>query len=104
MPWCARADWQISCTGERAWLDSPKFQLSGIITADRRWSIDDQAVHFVWRETGGPAVNGAPELSGFGSRLLRDTVEGQFQGSLSHAWNADGLMVWIAVPLERLAH
>ncbi len=71
---------------------------------DIRWSIDGQSVQFVWREKGGPVLDGAPELSGFGSRLLRDTVEGQFSGSLSHAWNADGLIVQIAVPLERLTH
>jgi two-component sensor histidine kinase len=71
---------------------------------DIKWTTDSQVVQFVWHEQGGPAVSVPPQLSGFGSRLLRDTVEGQFRGSLSHAWNPDGLIVQIAIPLERLTY
>lgn len=35
---------------------------------------------------------------------LHDTVEGHFRGTLSHFWNAGGLVVQILIPLERLAY
>lgn len=69
-----------------------------------RWAVDGQVVTFEWRERGGPTLAGVPQLSGFGSTLLRDTIEGQFQGTLSHDWNVDGLTVRIAIPLDRLSH
>jgi two-component sensor histidine kinase len=69
-----------------------------------RWVVADEKVTFSWREHGGPAVAGTPATSGFGSRLLRDTVEGHFRGSLSHSWNREGVIVQILLPLERLVY
>jgi hypothetical protein len=71
---------------------------------DIRWIVHEKTAAFVWREEGGPAVTGAPQSSGFGSRLLQDTVEGQFQGTLAYSWNRDGLIVRMELRLDRLAY
>jgi two-component sensor histidine kinase len=70
---------------------------------DIRWIQDEHTVTFQWREENGPVVLGAPQVSGFGSKLLRETVENQFRGSLSHCWDPHGLSVQIEIPLEKLA-
>lgn len=69
-----------------------------------QWSVDLQNVSFIWREAGGPTILEPPQSSGFGSKLLRDTVAGHFHGELLHFWNPDGLMVQIQIPLQRLMH
>jgi two-component sensor histidine kinase len=70
---------------------------------DIHWTIDDGTALFIWREHGGPALSEPPQFSGFGSRLLRDTVEVQFRGALSRFWNSEGLQIHIQIPLERLS-
>jgi PAS domain S-box-containing protein len=67
------------------------------------WSAHNGELLLTWKEEGGPALHGAPESEGFGSLLARQTVTGQFGGSISHQWLAEGLMVQLAVPLDRLA-
>lgn len=66
------------------------------------WVKDHETVSFNWRERGGPRVEREPATSGFGTRLLRDTVQTQFLGSLKQSWNSDGLCVEISIPLSRL--
>ncbi|HET9445272.1 MAG TPA: HWE histidine kinase domain-containing protein [Steroidobacteraceae bacterium] len=56
-----------------------------------------------WRERGGPTIDAAPSMAGFGSKLLRDTIEQQFRGTLQHSWNADGLVVAIRIPAESVS-
>lgn len=68
------------------------------------WTVEVETVTFTWREQGGPAVTESPKSPGFGSKLLHDTVAGHFRGTLSHFWNAGGLVVQILIPLERLAY
>lgn len=67
------------------------------------WTSDGQTVTFTWRERNGPAVHGRPEAPGFGSKLLRDTVESHFRGSLLQTWDPAGLSVQIEMPLQALA-
>jgi PAS domain S-box-containing protein len=57
----------------------------------------------VWRETGGPPLEVAPELSGFGSKLVSLSVEGQLEGRLVRHWDRDGLRVEIEIPLGVLS-
>ncbi|WP_435416706.1 PAS domain-containing protein [Parerythrobacter aurantius] len=59
------------------------------------------SVHIRWRESGGPAVS-APADSGFGSRLLKMSVQSQLNGSIEHRWHPDGLEVAVVVPLSAL--
>jgi PAS domain S-box-containing protein len=61
-----------------------------------------EAIKLVWRESGGPAIFGAPVRSGFGSELLIGSVVTQLGAELVKHWEADGLMVEIKIPLNRL--
>nr|WP_314261236.1 PAS domain-containing protein [uncultured Devosia sp.] len=55
-----------------------------------------------WKEQGGPAIESEGELSGFGSRLITLSVEGQMRGTLQRVWETDGLRVEIDLPLDTL--
>lgn len=57
----------------------------------------------VWREMGGPPVSEPAELSGFGTRLVGLSVEGQMRGTLARSWSPQGLEVTVVVPKEALA-
>lgn len=70
---------------------------------DIEWAQQDGFVVFKWMELGGPAIKATPQTSGFGSKLLRDTMELQLQGKLQHIWSMDGLTVQISIPTENLA-
>lgn len=55
-----------------------------------------------WQESGGPTVH-EPETQGFGTRLLKTTIENQLGGSFTRDWKEDGLVCTIAVPATHLA-
>lgn len=63
---------------------------SGHVTID----IEDrgETVALVWREHGGPRVEGEGER-GFGSRLVEMSVSGQLQGSWERHFEEDGLVI-----------
>lgn len=54
-----------------------------------------------WRESGGPAVR-APQRSGFGTRLIRTSIERQLGGTVELHWQAEGLQCDITLAIERL--
>ncbi|MFD1252688.1 Blue-light-activated histidine kinase 1 [Devosia equisanguinis] len=56
-----------------------------------------------WRELGGPETSEPVQLSGFGSRLVSLSVEGQMRGHLEREWNAGGLVVAVQIPYEALS-
>jgi two-component sensor histidine kinase len=66
------------------------------------WTVMDSVIAFDWRESDGPPVSGEPQVAGFGSKLLNDTVRRQFNGTLDHVWEANGLKVRIDIPLASL--
>lgn len=55
-----------------------------------------------WRENGGPATAEPEALSGFGSRLVSLSVEGQMRGTLARRWRPEGLEVEITLPRNAL--
>jgi two-component sensor histidine kinase len=57
---------------------------------------------FRWVEKGGPEIAAPPQVTGFGSKLLRDTVLRQFGGQIDHDWRAQGLAVTISLPVQNL--
>ena len=62
---------------------------------------DGSNVTMRWREQGGPTPV-AGQASGFGSRLITLSVEGQLRGKLEKRWEPDGLIVDVTVPADAL--
>jgi PAS domain S-box-containing protein len=66
------------------------------------WSVEQGELLLKWEERNGPPLGGAPPGEGFGSLLARPSVTDHLGGRLSNDWNPDGLVVHMAVPVERL--
>jgi len=60
------------------------------------WRLDDQRMCIDWRESGGPSVT-PPSSSGFGSALIRITIERQLKGQVEFGWVPEGLQCQFAV-------
>lgn len=65
-------------------------------------SLENGTVMVIWRETGGPRVDGEPSRLGFGSRLAQLSVEQQLGGRLTRRWLPEGLHIEVSVLGERL--
>jgi two-component sensor histidine kinase len=63
---------------------------------------DDEEVHIIWSESGGPSVPHAPELTGFGSKMIKRSAISQLGGSLSYDWQPSGLVATLTVQKRRL--
>ncbi|MGR3494299.1 chemotaxis protein CheB [Citreimonas sp.] len=67
------------------------------------WMRQDDGEHdeyvFTWRERGGPKVQ-PPDDGGFGSSLIRSTIEGSLEGNVTWTWNPDGLECVMKVPVN----
>ncbi|MFD2262840.1 PAS domain S-box protein [Lacibacterium aquatile] len=66
------------------------------------WSVDDQQLHLLWQERGGPTIGNPPDRKGFGSLLADGTVNGRLGGRLERIWEQEGLTIRLAVPLKTL--
>ncbi len=64
---------------------------------DVRWRQEADHLIFEWRESDGPAVQGAA-IESFGSRLLKRLVEGQLAGSLRRELKHSGVACVIELP------
>ena len=63
-----------------------------------RWSVDNRALTFVWREEGGPAV--APvSRTGFGTRLIKRTLAAELSGNAELVFEPTGLVCRVEAPL-----
>lgn len=68
------------------------------------WSNDEGSeLRLTWRERGGPPIAGPPTADGFGTILTSGVIVDQLGGRLSRDWNRDGLLITLAIPMERLA-
>jgi len=72
-------------------------------TLDVSSTGDERDIFLVWAETGGPPVDHAPELKGFGSKLLSRSVSQQLDGELSYDWQPSGLVLTLRLRRDRLA-
>jgi PAS domain S-box-containing protein len=84
-------------------LSSPAGRISVSWRLARAGPAGAPLLRLRWAEAGGPPVPGPPERPGFGSRVIKGTVQGQLGGSVSLAWEALGLVCDIKVPLARTA-
>ncbi len=55
-----------------------------------------------WTERGGPALAGPPSHQGFGSSVVRNTVERQLGGTSAFDWRPEGLEVTIHLPARQV--
>lgn len=55
-----------------------------------------------WTESGGPRVNLPISEDGFGSRLVRATVERQLCGEITREWAPEGVTIRLAIPADRI--
>ena len=56
-------------------------------------SVENDRVHIVWTEQGGPSIEAVAEQQGYGSKLVRGTVEGSLGGTISYDWATTGAIV-----------
>jgi two-component sensor histidine kinase len=68
-----------------------------------KWRRDGEMLTICWRETGGPAIDSAPDSFGFGTTLSKRMIERQFDGSLDQQWPPEGLVWTMTVKVARLA-
>ncbi len=54
-----------------------------------------------WTESGCPMPS-QPGEEGFGTRLVKATVQGQLGGAVSREWTSEGLVICLTVPRDRL--
>jgi two-component system CheB/CheR fusion protein len=66
------------------------------------WACDADRLVLKWSEAGGPAINGAPDRQGFGSQLIKSTVEGKLAGSIDFEWAKSGLLIDLMADLQQL--
>jgi two-component system CheB/CheR fusion protein len=66
------------------------------------WEVANGELALTWKERGGPIIDHPPEREGFGSLLVRRSVNGQLRGTLTFDWNRDGLIVRLTAKAERL--
>jgi two-component sensor histidine kinase/DNA-binding response OmpR family regulator len=66
------------------------------------WQLNSDGLELQWVESGGPRVR-APSTSGYGTRVVTTSVEGQLGGRATFEWRAEGLrcILWIP-PGEKL--
>ena len=72
-------------------------------TLDISSTTDEQDVVVIWAESGGPVLDKAPEMIGFGSRLLARSIADQLDGEISYDWQSSGLVVTLRMRKERLS-
>jgi two-component sensor histidine kinase len=68
------------------------------------WSLDTDSqreFHFLWEESGGPAVS-VPDRKGFGSQLLTRILAGDFGAEVKLSYNQSGFVCRMTAPETRL--
>ena len=79
----------------------------GALTSDSgtvqiAWQLIDKGLlKLVWQERGGPIIAAPPIRSGFGTKLVHETIS-ELGGTIAYDWQAEGLAIHIAVPATRL--
>jgi two-component sensor histidine kinase len=71
-------------------------------TLDLSGRTEEDEVHLVWSETGGPHVDQIPEMAGFGSRMILRSVATQLGGSLTYDWQTSGLVATLIMRKDRM--
>jgi PAS domain S-box-containing protein len=70
---------------------------------DIRTLANDDRLRIEWTETGGAALTGDPERTGFGTKLMELSVVKQLGGRLEREWREQGLRATIEVGRSAIA-
>jgi PAS domain S-box-containing protein len=70
------------------------------LTAGVEPSESGEVFRLVWQEEGGPAVE-PPEVSGFGTSMLKQAFEYQHAGRVELDWRKEGLVCDLSLPIAR---
>jgi two-component sensor histidine kinase len=73
---------------------------SGIL--DLSGASEGAEVELVWAENGGPEVAEAPQMRGFGSRMIERSLA-QVKGAIAYDWRPSGLVATLRMSKDRLA-
>jgi PAS domain S-box-containing protein len=65
-------------------------------------ALGDGGLVLRWTESGGPPPNGPPARRGFGSSVIRNTVERQLGGTTRFDWPEQGLACTLTLPPQQL--
>jgi two-component sensor histidine kinase len=65
-------------------------------------ATEDGGLVLRWVEEGGPELQGPPERRGFGSSVIRNTVERQLGGRVRFDWPRSGLDLTLSIPASQL--
>lgn len=68
---------------------------------DVTWVVVGETLTLIWREHGGPPVT-KPKKTGFGTKLLKRVVAGDFGGQINMAFDIAGLVATISMPLASI--
>ena len=60
------------------------------------WDLTQASLSLTWAESGGPAV-ARPAAQGFGTKLIRLSMQGQLNGKVDFDWRPSGLFCQIAI-------
>jgi two-component sensor histidine kinase len=71
-------------------------------TLDLSGRTEEEEVHLIWSEGGGPPIEEEPEMSGFGSRMIQRSIAAQLGGSLSYDWQPSGLVATLVMRKDRM--
>jgi two-component sensor histidine kinase len=71
-------------------------------TLDVAGRTEGGEVHITWAESGGPEILDAPEMTGFGSRMIQRSVASQLAGTLSYDWQPSGLVATLVMRKDRM--
>ena len=66
-----------------------------------RWKLEPERLVLRWTEAGGPGTS-PPSRRGFGTTIIRGSVENQLGGGVSFDWRPEGLRCTLSVPVTRL--
>jgi two-component sensor histidine kinase/DNA-binding response OmpR family regulator len=66
------------------------------------WRLEPEWLELRWVETGGPPT-AAPAAQGFGTRMIRATLERELGGSVRFDWLGDGLRCELKIPRSQIA-
>lgn len=72
-------------------------------TLDISSRSEEDEIYVIWAETGGPEIDEAPQMKGYGSKLIARSVSSQFRGELDYDWQATGLVATLRMRKDRLA-